>query len=105
MGKIFEDFEWQECQGRCPSCHEDLLYWKRPRTKESFKYCLGFGEPNKDHYGLSYIPKKFEGTGRSLLVIGFECPHCFMKSCCHVHNYWIEDYGKWIEYWLNNSVA
>jgi len=92
---MITNFEWQERQGYCPSCGFRFMAWLFGKTEKDFMYCIGFVEPVLGHYQLPYVPKK-DLMGCDKLVIGFECPKCFVKSGFHVNKSW-KDYGKWIK--------
>lgn len=90
MSQIFDGFEWQQLQGYCPECSYQFLRFLADKTEKDFKYCLGFGVPDNGHYGMPYKPKP------NKIVIGFECPECFTKSCCHVNKSWEDRYSQWM---------
>jgi len=93
---MITDFAWQEFQGFCPSCSFKFIDFLGEKTEKDFKYCVGFVEPTLDHYRQPYVPLK-DFSGHDKLVLGFECPKCFLKSGFHVHKSWKEKYGKWIK--------
>ena len=94
---MITDFEWQELQGRCPNCELKFMYFlELNKTEKDFIYCIGFVEPVTGHYGQPYTPLK-DFMGEDKLIIGFECPKCFVKSGFHVNKNWKDKYNKWIK--------
>jgi len=88
---MITDFEWQDFPGQCPCGHEFMDFLRDEKVQNDFKDCLGFVDIDPCNISPYRCPKEGE------LIIGFECPECFVKSGFHVDPGWEGKYGKWIK--------
>lgn len=76
----FNGFIEQDYPYQCPECNTEL----------EMKDCLGAGEYPKGGYRGNMKPNWN-------MALGFECPKCFTKSCCHARECDVDVYNDYKE--------